>query len=156
MNFNTPNGTRGGQQPSAEMMRQYNARTIASVRRGGADGNVLVLITIGKKSGVDRETPVAFFPVSDGSLLIVASAAGAARHPAWYFNLAASPDKARVIVAGQEFPVTAEELHGAAREQAWQQITATSQGFAQYERMTDREIPVIRLTPKPRSTAMHS
>jgi deazaflavin-dependent oxidoreductase (nitroreductase family) len=148
MSFSTPNGTRGGRQPSAEMMRQINARTIASVRQGESGGNVLVLITIGKKSGVERETPVAFFPVKDGSLLIVASAAGAARHPAWYFNLAASPEKARVIVAGQEFAVTAEELHGAVREQAWRQITAMSQGFAQYEQMTDREIPVIRLTRK--------
>jgi deazaflavin-dependent oxidoreductase (nitroreductase family) len=149
MSFNTPNGTRGGRQPSAEMMRPINARTIARIRKGETAGNVLVLITIGKKSGVERESPVAFFPVKDGSLLITASALGAARHPAWYFNLAASPEKARVIVAGQEFPVTAEELHGAAREQAWRQFTAMPKGFARYQQMTDREIPVIRLSPKP-------
>jgi hypothetical protein len=45
--------------------------------------------------------------------------------------------------------VLAEQLHGAERDQAWQQITATVPRFAQYEKKTDRELPVIRLVPRP-------
>jgi hypothetical protein len=44
--------------------------------------------------------------------------------------------------------VTAEELHDAEREQAWAQITTEAPNFRKYETSTDREIPVIRLTPK--------
>ena len=75
----------------------------------------------------------------------MASAAGAARNPAWYYNIAAHPDKVRIEVNGQTIPVTAEQLHGAERDQAWQQITASAPRFAQYQRKTDRELPVIHL-----------
>ena len=44
--------------------------------------------------------------------------------------------------------VTAEQLHGAEREEAWQQITTTSPRFAQYQTKTDRELPIIRLVPR--------
>lgn len=147
MTFTTPNGTRGGQQPTAAQMDAYNIPNIARIRSGADVGNLLVLVTIGRKSGDVRENPVAYVPLPDGSLAVVASAAGAAKHPAWYSNLAANPDKARVVVRGREVSVTAEELHGEAREKVWGQITASSPGFAQYETMTDRKIPVIRLTP---------
>ncbi|PUB27663.1 deazaflavin-dependent oxidoreductase (nitroreductase family) [Promicromonospora sp. AC04] len=149
MSFNTPNGTYGAQMPvSTAQMRAMNERNIAAIRAGqSAMGmQALVLITIGKKSGQVRENPVAYFPVSNDSWLVVASAAGAAKHPAWYFNLAAQPDKARVVLAGEEFDVDAEELHGQEREHVWRQIASASAGFAQYETLTDRVIPVIRLT----------
>jgi hypothetical protein len=48
-------------------------------------------------------------------------------------------------VNGQTIPVTAEQLHGAERAQALQQITASTPRFAQYQRKTDRVLPVIRL-----------
>jgi hypothetical protein len=48
----------------------------------------------------------------------VASAAGAARNPAWYYNLAAHPDKVWIETAGRKATVTAEQLHGAERDQA--------------------------------------
>ncbi len=152
MSFNTPNGTRGVQLPPAAQMRPMNERAVADIRAGGNGPfpgmNALVLITTGKKSGQLRETPVAYFQLEDGSYLIVASAAGAAKHPAWYFNLGAQPNhEARIVVAGREMAVRAEELLGADRDALWQQITAQSQGFAQYEQMTDRTIPLIRLFP---------
>src|SRR6266498_2498821 len=75
--------------------------------------NALVLTTIGRKSGVERQTPVGRFPGQDGSWLIVASAAGAAGHPAWYYNLAAHPDQVWIEMAGRKVAVTAEQLHGA-------------------------------------------
>ena len=153
MSFTTPNGTYGAPQPSAEQMHSLNQANIATLRQGQTvmDMRALVLITTGRKSGQRRESPVAYFPLPDGSWLIVASAAGAAKHPAWYFNLAAHPDQVRIVLDGKEFGVAAEELHGAERDAHWRQIAAESPGFAQYERATDRVIPVIRLTRRQES-----
>ncbi|WP_174791120.1 nitroreductase/quinone reductase family protein [Occultella kanbiaonis] len=148
MTFNTPNGTYGISLPPAEELHARNEPTIATIREGGSTPGMqtLVLITRGKKSGLERENPVAYFPLSDESWLILASAGGATKHPSWYFNLAAHPDEARVVLAGEEFPVAAEELHGPEREHHWQEITAAAPGFAEYATRTDRTIPVIRLT----------
>ena len=94
--------------------------------------NALILTTIGARTGAERTNPVGWFPGPDGSWLIVASAAGAARNPAWYHNIAAHPDKVKIEVDGLTVPVTAEQLHGAERDQAWQQVTAAAPRFAQY------------------------
>jgi hypothetical protein len=51
-------------------------------------------------------------------------------------------------LAGRRESVVAEQLHGAQREAAWRRITAASQRFADYQSKTDRELPVIRLTPR--------
>jgi deazaflavin-dependent oxidoreductase (nitroreductase family) len=64
---------------------------------------------------------------------------------AWYCNIAAHPDKVRIEVNGQVIPVTAEQLHSEERDQAWQQINASSPRFAKYQEKTDRELPIIRL-----------
>jgi deazaflavin-dependent oxidoreductase (nitroreductase family) len=109
--------------------------------------NALVLTTVGHRSGARRETPVGWFPGKDGSWLIVASANGAARNPAWYYNLAAHPDRVQIETAGRKVDVTAEELHGSERDEAWQQIIAAVPRFAAYQTKTDRELPVIRLVP---------
>jgi len=120
-------------------------------RTGKAPGlgfDALVLTTIGRKSGVERQTPVGWFPGQDDSRLIVASAAGAARNPAWYYNLAAHPDQVWIELPGRKLAVTAEQLHGAERDAAWRQITATVPRFANYQQSTDRELPIIRLVPR--------
>jgi deazaflavin-dependent oxidoreductase (nitroreductase family) len=152
MSFNTPNGTRGARQPRAgRMMKWFNQRAMNRIRRKGGKFmgmDALVLTTIGRKSGTERSNPVGWFPGKDGSWLIVASAAGAPKNPAWYYNIAAHPDKVRIEMAGRKVAVTAEQLHGAERDEAWRQITATAPRFAQYERKTDRELPVIRLVPQ--------
>ncbi|WP_369372384.1 nitroreductase family deazaflavin-dependent oxidoreductase [Promicromonospora sp. Populi] len=150
MSFTHPTGTRGARQPSRSS-NWINRLVARRARR--ADGktmgmNLLVLTTIGRKSGEPRSTPVGYFTGPGGTWLIAASAAGAKANPAWYLNLAAHPDEATVELAGRKVEVTAEELHGADREQAWQQITTEAAGFRKYETATDREIPVIRLTPK--------
>ncbi|MEU4365474.1 nitroreductase/quinone reductase family protein [Promicromonospora sp. NPDC023987] len=110
--------------------------------------NLLVLTTVGRKSGQPRETPLAWFPGPDGSWLVVASAGGAPANPAWYLNLAARPDEVTVEQAGRKVAVTARELHGAERAEAWTKITTEVDQFRRYEEGTDREIPVIRLTPR--------
>jgi deazaflavin-dependent oxidoreductase (nitroreductase family) len=107
--------------------------------------NALILTTVGAKSGTERTNPVGWFPGKDNSWLIVASANGATRNPAWYHNIAAHPGKVRIEVEGQTIPVTAEQLHGTDRDQAWQQITTSAPRFAQYQQKTDRQLPIIRL-----------
>jgi deazaflavin-dependent oxidoreductase (nitroreductase family) len=152
MSFDTRAGTRGARQPSGALFRWLNKVMARRVRRKGGGKfmgfNALVLTTIGAKSGAERINPVGWFPGKDDSWLIVASAAGAAGNPAWYYNIAANPDKVQVDIEGRKVPVTAEQLHGAERDEAWQQITAAAPRFAQYQRKTDRELPVIRLVPR--------
>ena len=149
MSFNTPNGTHGARQPRAgAMLRWFNQRTMNRLGRKGGKFmgmDALVLTTIGRKTGTERSSPVAWFPGNDGSWLIVASAGGAPKHPSWYYNIAAHPDRVQIAMAGRKTAVTAEELHGAERAEAWQQITTAAPRFAGYERKTDRELPVIRL-----------
>jgi deazaflavin-dependent oxidoreductase (nitroreductase family) len=151
MSFDTVAGTRGGRQPAGFAARLGNKVMAGRIRKGRAKFlgfNALVLTTVGRKTGAERATPVGYFPGPDGSWLIVASAAGAQGNPAWYYNLAAHPDQVQIEVGGQKIPVTAEQLHGTDREQAWQQIVAAVPRFAGYQQKTDREIPVIRLTPR--------
>jgi deazaflavin-dependent oxidoreductase (nitroreductase family) len=153
MSFDTPVGTRGARQPRAggAFARWVTKRLINRIPRTGKmpglGFDALILTTIGRKSGAERVTPVGWFPGEDGSRLIVASAAGAAKNPGWYHNIAARPDRVRIEVGGQELAVVAEQLHGAQREQAWRQITAASPRFASYQEKTDRQLPIIRLVP---------
>jgi len=107
------------------------------------------LTTVGRKSGQQRTNPVGWFPGPDGSWLIVASAAGAAGNPAWYYNIAAHPDQVQIEVQGRTVPVIADQLHGPEREAAWQHIITAAPRFAQYQRKTDRELPIIHLAPRP-------
>jgi deazaflavin-dependent oxidoreductase (nitroreductase family) len=153
MSFETPtrNGTRGRRQPGRPPRWLHNWIINRVRRKGKAPGlgfNALVLTTIGRKSGVERQTPVGWFPDQDDSWLIVASAAGAARNPAWYYNMAAHPDQVRIEMPGRKVAVTAEQLRGVERDQAWRQITAAVPRFVAYQKATDRELPIIRLVPR--------
>jgi deazaflavin-dependent oxidoreductase (nitroreductase family) len=149
MAFDTRAGTRGARQPRAGlMMRWMNGMAASRIRRTGKmmGLSALILTTVGARSGTERSNPVGWFPGNDGSWLIVASAAGAARNPAWYHNIAAHPAQVKIELNGRTIPVTAEQLHETERDEAWRQITAAAPRFAGYQRKTDRELPVIRLT----------
>jgi deazaflavin-dependent oxidoreductase (nitroreductase family) len=151
MSFDTPSGTRGSRQPrTGLLLRLVNTNATSRFRRKGKmlGFNGLILTTVGARSGAERTSPVGWWPGSDGSWLIVAAANGAARNPAWYHNIAAHPDQVQVEVDGRTIGVKAEQLHGEARTQAWQQIAAAAPRFAQYQDKTDRELPVIRLVPQ--------
>lgn len=120
-------------------------------RKGGGKlmgHDSLVLTTVGRKTGLQRTTPVAWFAGPDGSWLVVASAAGAAGNPAWYHNIAAHPDKVQIDVDGRTVAVSAEQLHGTQRAAAWRQVIAAAPRFAQYQQKTDRELPIIRLAER--------
>lgn len=115
----------------------------------GAFGfHAVVLTTIGRRSGARRRRVVLWLPGPDGGGLVVAAAGGTASNPAWYYNIAAHPDRVRIEFAGRRIEVIPEQLHGAERDAAWRRITARARGFAKYEQTTDRQIPVIRLTPR--------
>ncbi|MGP4104913.1 nitroreductase/quinone reductase family protein [Nonomuraea sp. KM90] len=151
MSFDTPVGTRGARLPAGRLFRWFNKLAARRIRRKGGQMmglDALVLTTVGAKSGLERITPVGWFPGDGGSWLIVASAAGAAGNPSWYYNLAAHPDQVRIEVDGRTVEVVAEQLHGAERTEAWQRITKASPRFAQYQEKTDRQLPVIRLRQK--------
>jgi deazaflavin-dependent oxidoreductase (nitroreductase family) len=153
MSFDTANGTHGAHQPGTggPVGRWVTRRMMNRIRRKGGrmmGGDVLVLTTVGARSGAERSTPVRRFAGSPEGWVVVASAAGGARNPAWYYNLAAHPDQVRVEMAGQVVPVTAQQLHGPARDEAWAAITTEAPRFAAYQEKTDRELPVIRLTPR--------
>jgi len=109
-------------------------------------GRALVLLHhLGAKSGTERIAPVRAIPDGDG-WLIAASKGGAPENPGWYHNLLAYPDVS-IEVPGEAdlIPVRAEELKGKARDDAWEQFKAASQGFRDYEQKTSRVIPVLVL-----------
>ena len=150
MTQNQQAGSRGGPGPvSRWVQRVMNSRMNSRVRRNrgtfmGMD--VLILHTVGRQSGQPRESPVAWFADGEDARLIVASGGGH-RQPDWYLNLMAHPDRASIELPGHDaVPVTPHLLDGADREQAWQRITAAQPRYAKYQRKTDREFPVIRLT----------
>jgi deazaflavin-dependent oxidoreductase (nitroreductase family) len=153
MSFNTPAGTRGGRQPRAGLLlRLVNKNAASRFRRTGKmlGLNGLILTTVGARSGAERTSPVGWWPGPDGSWLIVAAAGGGARNPAWYHNIAAHPYKVKIELGGDRIGVTAEQLHGAERTEAWEQIATATPRFTQYQRKTDRELPVIRLVAQTR------
>jgi deazaflavin-dependent oxidoreductase (nitroreductase family) len=88
------------------------------------------MTTIGARSGLQRSTPVGLFHGKDASWLIVASAAGGRTNPAWYHNIAAHPDQVQIDAGGHKVAVTAQQLHGPERDQAWQQITTAAPRYA--------------------------
>lgn len=133
-------------------MSEFNQQVIAEfratggrvVRAGGFGRSLVLLHTIGARSGRERVNPV--LARRDGDeWLVVASAAGAREHPAWFVNLRARPDT--VIESGDGVvAVTAEELTGDEHLAAWRGFIAQSPAFAAYQQRAGwRQIPVVRL-----------
>jgi deazaflavin-dependent oxidoreductase (nitroreductase family) len=147
----TPSGSHGGSMPSflTPVMKFMNKQMIRRYRRSGgkaAGMDGLVLTTVGAKTGQKRQTLLGTFPDGEGAWLIVASAGGQVKNPAWYHNLAAHPDQAQIEVGGKTVNVMATQLAGQERDAAWQRITAAQPRYAGYVKKTDRVLPVIRLT----------
>src|SRR3569833_123342 len=130
----------------------HNARIIAEFRDnhgqvGGdfAGAPLLLLHTVGKRSGLPRNNPMMFLP-DEGRYLVFASLAGSDRHPDWYHILLAQPE-ARIEVGDEILSVRAEELAGAERDAHFAEQARRYPGFAAYQRKTDRVIPVVALIP---------
>jgi deazaflavin-dependent oxidoreductase (nitroreductase family) len=133
-------------------MSDHDDRVIAEFRSHGGRvvgyGSGLVLLhSTGARSGAPRINPVAAVQ-EGGSWLICASAAGAPRSPAWYFNLLAHPD-ASIETPQGSVDVHAIDLEGEERDAGFARFVERSPGFARYERdAAPRLIPVVRLEPR--------
>jgi len=148
--------TREGQQSAwqIEAMSDWNKGIIEEFRAnegqvGGpfAGAPLLLLHTTGAKSGEERVHPVMYRDLGEGSVAVFASFAGQPVNPAWYHNLVANPDVSAEIGTGTgEF--RARVADDAERAPIWEQQKAEYPGFADYERKTDRQIPVVILDPR--------
>jgi len=131
--------------------QDWNKAIIEEFRANGgkvggmfAGRTLLLLHTIGAKSGQPRINPVAY--VKDGDrFVIVASKGGAPTNPDWYYNLVAHPD-VTVEVGTERLQVHATVAAEPDRTRLYQQMVAMMPGFAEYEQKTTRKIPVIILT----------
>lgn len=107
---------------------------------------VLLLEHVGAKSGQARETALVH-AVDGPTILLVASKAGAVKHPAWYHNLKANPD-CGVIAKGRTGRYVARELEGAERDRAWAIVNHVYAGYETYQsRAGARVIPLFALEP---------
>ena len=132
--------------------RDFNQRNIDEFRANGGkvggqfEGFPLLLLTsTGARSGQQRINPVAYFDI-DGKIYVVGSSAGRDRDPAWCFNLRARP--AVTIEIGSEAPraVIARELPPVERDRVYRAVVERAPGFGEYERRTERVIPIFELT----------
>lgn len=125
------------------MVADLRAHAGVSTRGPMAGRRLMVLTTTGARSGEARTSPVAYTRDGD-AYVVIASKGGAPTHPAWYHNLVAHPDVI-VEVDGQRFEAWATVTHGAERRRLYDAQAALMPGFAEYERRTERVIPVVRL-----------
>ena len=105
---------------------------------------LLLLHTTGAKSGKERVNPVATIK-DNGRLVIVASKGGASSHPDWYHNLVANPIVG-VEYGTEEFKARATVTSEPERSELYEKMAEKNPGFKEYEKKTDRTIPVITLT----------
>lgn len=108
---------------------------------------MLLLHTRGAKSGQERTTPLLYTPHGDG-VIVVASKAGAAHHPAWYHNIRAHPDAVEIELGGRRRPVTPRVAEGTQRDELWRVVNENYNGYETYQgRAGERLIPVVLLEP---------
>jgi deazaflavin-dependent oxidoreductase (nitroreductase family) len=129
-------------------MPLYGQEHVARYREtGGEEGHdwqgtkTLLLTTIGRRSGEPRELPLIYGRHGD-DYLVVASKGGAPEHPAWYRNLQANPD-VEVQVGPERFKATARTATPEERPEMWKIMTGEWPAYDDYQRKTDREIPVV-------------
>jgi deazaflavin-dependent oxidoreductase (nitroreductase family) len=129
----------------------FNEGVVEGFRANGGVGPgrwanqpLLLLTTIGARSGLPRTTPLIYSTDAD-RYVVIASKGGEPTHPDWYRNLVANPD-VTLEVGGETFPARAEVAEGAERRRLFDQQAAQMPFFAEYERKTPREIPVVVFT----------
>jgi deazaflavin-dependent oxidoreductase (nitroreductase family) len=140
-----------------QWMIDHSNRYLAS---GGTDGHMytvkqpdrpdltvpsLMLTTTGRKSGEKFMFPLFYGKVGD-SYLVVASKGGAPQHPKWYLNLVANPE-VEVQVGTTKLKARARTATGAERAALWEKALEFWPPYADYQKKTEREIPVVMLDP---------
>jgi deazaflavin-dependent oxidoreductase (nitroreductase family) len=144
--------------PSIAGVKDLSAKVIFGLHRqlfqwtGGRIGGtgfgmpVLMLKTIGRKSGKERTTMLTS-PVQEGdTVVIVASYGGDDRHPTWFLNLKANPDVV-ITMRGRTRKMKARVASAEERAELWPRVTGKYRGYASYQTRTDREIPLVILEP---------
>ena len=154
-----PRGTRGAQNPVFDvlmrLLRPMSNRMVARYRRTAGDEPPagmgfpqVLLTTVGARTGQQRTSILGGFREDGDTWLVMASKGGAPTHPAWFFNLARHPDRVWLEVGRRKFKAQPELLHGAEREAALARIAGVAPRYGRYQQKTDREIPIVRLTPE--------
>jgi deazaflavin-dependent oxidoreductase (nitroreductase family) len=145
-----------GDMPDDDMAseREFNENNIEEFRRNGGkvggqfEGFPLLLLTsTGAKSGTERINLIGYFDIDD-KIYIVGSAAGREKSPAWVFNIRAHPDVLVEIGSDPPRDVVANELPRDERDRIYEVVKERAPGFAEYEKRTDRVIPVFELATK--------
>ncbi len=109
--------------------------------------SMLLLDHVGAKSGTRRTSPLLY--VEDGDdLVLVASKGGYPRNPAWFHNLKANPDTT-VQVGSERRAVHARVAAPEERERLWEMAVATYPPYRDYQKRTEREIPLVILERRP-------
>jgi deazaflavin-dependent oxidoreductase (nitroreductase family) len=109
-------------------------------------GDILVLRTTGRRTGRVRDAPLLFVTHADG-FAVVASNAASARPPAWWFNLRDLPD-AEMVLRGRTHPIRARAATAQERAELWPRLVALYGGYAHYESIATRELPIVILEPR--------
>lgn len=120
--------------------RRTNGKVLSRMR----GRPTLLLTTTGRRTGRRHTIPLPYFADVD-AMIVVGSASGAERHPAWVLNLLADP-RVTVQYRADSGPAHAEILAGAERKAMWERINAEAPWYAGYQQRSSREIPLIRLT----------
>jgi deazaflavin-dependent oxidoreductase (nitroreductase family) len=136
-----------------DQANEWNRKTIAEFRANGGKvggpfvgATLLLLHTIGARSGEERITPVMYQDLGDGRVAVFASRGGGPINPDWYHNLVADPDVTAEI-GSETRRFRARTATKDDRERIWSKQKRDHPGFAEYEAGTDREIPVVILEP---------
>lgn len=106
---------------------------------------ILLLETIGRKSGQPRVIPIAYF-FHEGKYLIVESNWGKDKHAIWYLNLKKTP-RATLTVNGKKIPAEAYEAQGEEYARLWKFATERHPPYLRYQEMTSRQIPIVVFQP---------
>ena len=107
---------------------------------------VLLLTTVGRRSGMERTLPMGYLPDGD-RYVIGAGNNGSDRHPGWFWNLQANPN-VRVEVGGDEFAAVARVADPEEREVLWDRFEKQHPVLSVYREATDRVIPIVVVTPE--------
>lgn len=135
-------------------MSDWNSKIIEEFRANGgrvggnfAGAPLLLLHTVGAKTGQPRVNPMMYQKL-DGGYAVFASKGGAPTNPDWYHNLLAHP-RVQAEIGTDKVDLVARVAAGDERERIWSVQKARYPGFADYERRTTRQIPVVVLEPAP-------
>jgi deazaflavin-dependent oxidoreductase (nitroreductase family) len=135
--------------PTVKVLARLHLRLLRAGRgtigNGLCGGRVVLLTTVGRRSGRERTTPLAYMRHGD-SLVVAASCAGSDRLPDWWLNLQCQP-RATIEMSGVKRPVHAHQAGYQTMRQLTPDFVATFPRMHFYQRMSRREIPLIVLEP---------